>query len=175
MRGDAPYLGVVSPGRFNLYRVALDDDTPDGSRITLDLPSDQERFTFAYLGNERPSLPAKGRWISGIVLTLLSTSIDELKSQHGVSDSVAVSLVGRALFVRFLGDSVKMTVCEKSDFLHRNVRSTARVFCGMVERLNVRIDLRFGCPHFSRRAASSYTKPVDGACWQGKGNDRGRP
>ncbi len=104
MRGDAPYLGVVLPGQLTLYRVALDKRNLDSARIALDIPSDQEQITFAYLGNERPGLAGKGRWISDVVLKLLSTSIDDLIDGLDVSSNDAISLVGRALFTRFLGD-----------------------------------------------------------------------
>lgn len=105
MRGDAPYLGVISPGRFEVYRVALDRKTPAQSRISL--PSDQgaDRDAFAYLVNIRPQAAiSQSGWISNVVLKLLTASITRLISVGGVSDEDAISLVGRALFARFLAD-----------------------------------------------------------------------
>ena len=100
MRGDAPYLGVVSPGRLTLYRVSLDKIKHDRARIDLGIPDGQERMTFAYLGNERPGLGGRGRWISDVVLKLRRASLDDLNNDFGVPRNDAISLVGRALFTR---------------------------------------------------------------------------
>ena len=106
MRGDAPYLGVVRPGKLTLYRVSLDGDPPASARIPLlNIPAGEERATFPHLGNERPGTAFQSRkWISKVVLTLLSTSIEELKTRFNVPDNDAISLVGRALFTRFLAE-----------------------------------------------------------------------
>lgn len=103
MRGDTPYLGIVFPGQLTFYRVSLDKNTPDNSRINLNIPSGGERTTFAYLGNERPGAETR-RWISDVVLKLLTTSIQTLIETIGVTKNDAISLVGRALFARFLAD-----------------------------------------------------------------------
>jgi hypothetical protein len=50
----------------------------------------------------RPEI-ARRNWISDVVLRLLSSSIDAL-IQEGVSNEDAISLVGRALFIRFIAD-----------------------------------------------------------------------
>ncbi len=120
MRGDAPYLGVVLPGQLTLYRVSLDESKPDRVRIDLSIPAGQERMTFSYLGNERPGLADRGRWISDVVLKLLSASIDDLKVNYSVSSNNAISLVGRALFTRFLGDR---NLLLKSDLLSNSIES----------------------------------------------------
>ena len=103
MRGDAPYLGVVRPGQLTLYRVSLDKDPADKTRISL--PAGQERATFPHLSNLRPGVASHPQqWISNVVLTLLRSSIEDLKTRFGVPDNDAISLVGRALFTRFLAD-----------------------------------------------------------------------
>ena len=105
MRGDAPYLGVVRPGQLTLYRVSLDSDPADKARLRLEIPAGQERATFPHLSNDRPGVdPHSRKWISNVVLTLLSASIEELKARFNVADNDAISLVGRALFTRFLAD-----------------------------------------------------------------------
>lgn len=105
MRGDAPYLGVVRPGQLTLYRVSLDKDPAAKARIPLDIPARDGRATFPYLGNQRPGVAAQPRqWITSVVLRLLDASIDELAVRFHVSRADAISLVGRALFTRFLGD-----------------------------------------------------------------------
>ena len=102
MRGDAPYLGVVAPGRLRVYRIALDRKSlrqvgweyGDGARSTV----------FARLGNVRPHAAITHRgWISNVVLSLLSGSTTRL-IELAVSHEDAISLVGRALFTRFLAD-----------------------------------------------------------------------
>jgi hypothetical protein len=102
MRGDAPYLGVVEPGRLTVYQVGLDNLVPAAARIQLPADDKDRQATIAFLGNERPTV-ARPNWISDVVLRLLTSSIDALIS-CGLSDGDAISLVGRALFVRFLAD-----------------------------------------------------------------------
>ena len=105
MRGDAPYLGVVSPGQLTLYRVSLDNRPAAKSPIDLRIPAGAERATFPHLGNQRPGIAARSpQWISNVVLTLLRSSIDNLTAGFSVPDDDAISLVGRALFTRFLAD-----------------------------------------------------------------------
>lgn len=105
MRGDAPYLGVVGSGRLDIYHVGLDDRQPADARVVVGVAPGNEVATFAHLANARPGLPAGNRqWISQVVLKLLSDAIDVLRLQCGVDGDDAISLVGRALFTRFLGD-----------------------------------------------------------------------
>lgn len=104
LRGDAPYLGVVTPGQLILHRIALDAAVPERSRLAAaDLPT-ATHSTFAYLGNRRPGLATKRRWIADVVLKLLGDAINALIEQAQVSNPDAISLVGRALFARFLAD-----------------------------------------------------------------------
>ncbi|OJH43089.1 class I SAM-dependent DNA methyltransferase [Paracoccus sp. SM22M-07] len=105
MRGDAPYLGVVGSGRLDIYNISFDDCRPAEARVDVNVPAGQEIATLAHLANVRPGLSARNRQrISQVVLKLLSGSIDTLKTICGVDDDDAISLVGRALFTRFLGD-----------------------------------------------------------------------
>jgi len=104
MRGDTPYLGVVHPGQLTLYTIALDEFSPQRARVSLGIQEGQEQITFAHLGNNRPGLPGKKRWITDVVLKLLSDAIDTLRIDYNVSEGNAISLVGRVLFTRFLGD-----------------------------------------------------------------------
>lgn len=104
MRGDAPYLAVFVPGSIDVYRVTLDAAASSQARVDLNLPPNEKVSTFAYLGNKRPGIvPGQQQWISQVILNLLSSSIDRLK-KTGVDDEDAISLVGRALFTRFLAD-----------------------------------------------------------------------
>jgi hypothetical protein len=102
MRGDAPYLGVAAPGRLDVYGIALDRSSLEEARVELAIPPAQKLATFLYLANERPGTAANKRWISDVVLKLLTSSIESLAPFAGAEN--AISLVGRALFTRFLAD-----------------------------------------------------------------------
>lgn len=105
MRGDAPYLGVVAPGHLEVYRIALDRKTLSQSRVRLASDAGDLKGSFAYLANLRPQASVSQRgWISNVVLNLLTASISSLIKLGKISDEDAISLVGRALFTRFLAD-----------------------------------------------------------------------
>ena len=104
MRGDAPYLGVVAPGSLHVYRIALDRKSLRQARVGWDDREGAKNTLFARLGNERPHAAiTNSGWISNVVLRLLSGSMTRLIDLD-VSHEDAISLVGRALFTRFLGD-----------------------------------------------------------------------
>ena len=104
MRGDAPYLGVVAPGSLRIYRVALDSKTLGQAQVRWDEGEGARSTVFARLGNVRPQAAITNRgWISNVVLSLLSGSTTGLIELE-VSHEDAISLVGRALFTRFLAD-----------------------------------------------------------------------
>lgn len=105
MRGDAPYLAVVGPGRLEVYRIALDSKSPGQARVDWSDGSDNKVAALARLANIRPQAAISQRnWISNVVLNLLTGSITKLIAIDGVTDEDAISLVGRALFTRFLAD-----------------------------------------------------------------------
>lgn len=104
MRGDAPYVGVVAPGRLDVYRVALDADPIERARIDIGSRADA-LATFPRLANVRPGVSRSGRgWITQVVLDLLDRALDTLRSKCNLRIEDAISLAGRALFARFLGD-----------------------------------------------------------------------
>ena len=104
MRGDAPYLGVVAPGSLHVYRIALDRKSLRQARVRWDDGEGARSLVFARLGNERPHAAiTHSGWISNVVLRLLSGSMTRL-IELGLSHEDAISLVGRALFTRFLAD-----------------------------------------------------------------------
>lgn len=104
MRGDAPYLAVVAPGSLNVYRVALDKKSPWQARVDWQGENVARSAVFAQLANVRPNAAITHQnWISNVVLRLLTGSTRDL-IKRGVPDEDAISLVGRALFTRFLAD-----------------------------------------------------------------------
>ena len=105
MRGDAPYLGVVAPGSLHVYRIALDEKSSHQARVDLGDGGDSGLALLPRLGNARPQAAVPHRsWISDVVLRLLDGSMSKLIDTFDVSDEDAISLVGRALFARFLAD-----------------------------------------------------------------------
>jgi len=105
MRGDAPYLGVVAPGHLRVYRIALDRKSLRQARIGSEDWGRARSTVFARLGNVRPEAAITNRgWISNVVLNLLSGATTRLIDEFKVSHEDAISLVGRALFTRFLAD-----------------------------------------------------------------------
>lgn len=105
MRGDAPYLGVVAPGRLDVYPIALDNKRPGQVRVREGLDTIADIDLLPRLANVRPKAARKRQnWISDVVLNLLTRAIKDLIADAGVDDEDAISLVGRALFTRFLGD-----------------------------------------------------------------------
>lgn len=102
MRGDAPYLAVVKPGTMTIYRVGLDDDIASAD-VPVGRTDAEHGIAIPYLGNSRPHLSANRRWINDVILSLLTDALEEMAALE-VADSDAISLVGRALFIRFLAD-----------------------------------------------------------------------
>ena len=104
MRGDAPYVGVVAPGSLAVYRVALDRKSLRRVRVDWEDKEEARAAIFPRLGNMRPKAAITNRdWISNVILSLLTGSTTGL-IELGVSHDDAISLVGRALFSRFLAD-----------------------------------------------------------------------
>jgi hypothetical protein len=46
MRGDAPYLGIVAPGRLDVYTIALDRKKPAQARVAIDASATRSRICF---------------------------------------------------------------------------------------------------------------------------------
>lgn len=108
LRGDAPYLGIVRPGQLTIHRVSLDADGDRASQVQL---SDDIRATFSVLANSRPDVAPQKKWISGIVLKLLRDAIRELLCHREIARNDAISLAGRAVFLRFLADRNLLPDC----------------------------------------------------------------
>lgn len=102
LRGDAPYLALFRPGHLTIHRISLDNDDPEACRLT-ELPTENTRAVFPVLANSRPGAECNKKWISQIVLKLLKDTINDLR-RNDVAGNDAISLTGRALFLRFLGD-----------------------------------------------------------------------
>jgi hypothetical protein len=105
MRGDAPYLGIVDVGHLDVYRIALDQKTTGQARVSEAHDPAEPWMVLPHLANHRPDAALSDRhWISQVVLRLLTDAINDLIQRAKVNHEDAISLVGRALFTRFLAD-----------------------------------------------------------------------
>ena len=97
MRGDAPYLGLLAPGRLDVYSIALDRKSLRQAHVSRE-EDGSWLATITRLGNTRPlAATSHSNWISNVVLRLLTGSTTRLAEMDGVSGADAISLVGRAL------------------------------------------------------------------------------
>jgi len=103
MRGGAPYVCVIMGGQLTVYSLGLDSATLKAAELKLVALSGRSQV-LPYLSNNRPSSTARRRWIEQVVISLLDDAITQLVTSCRVSGADAISLVGRALFVRFLAD-----------------------------------------------------------------------
>lgn len=108
LRGEAAYLGVVRPGQLVIHHLALDEFGRKASELRGASEIDP-RVTLPWLANSRPEISSKRRWVSQVVLQLLRDTIRKLMAckindKDTISGNDAISLAGRALFLRFLGD-----------------------------------------------------------------------
>ena len=102
MRGDAPYIAVTHMGRLTFYGVGLDNKSNDATKAFRNEIADVG-LLIPHIVNERPGLASKQRWISDVILKLLTDALDALVALE-IQDGDAISFVGRALFTRFLAD-----------------------------------------------------------------------
>ena len=106
MRGDTPYLGVVNTKQLKVYNLGLDDEPLQRTRVNLKNSKESNGAIFAELCNCRPDASVNDeKWISNVILNLLNDTIDRLiQIEDFANKDVVISLVGRALFARFLAD-----------------------------------------------------------------------
>lgn len=102
LRGDAPYLAVVEPGRLTLYDVAL-EERPSESRDTVAKQEERARTVFYRLHVSPLVDGPHRRFVHDVLFELLSDAVDGLQECRVERDD-AISLAGRALFARFLID-----------------------------------------------------------------------
>ena len=112
MRGDTPYMGIVAEKSFKVYNIALDEMNLNEVNMHTSAGLTDQKALFNYLWNNRPdskiNLP---NWVSNVILRLLCESINNLIDIGDISsDFDAISLVGRALFTRFLIDRKILSV-----------------------------------------------------------------
>lgn len=111
-RADAPFLGVVTPGVITIYPIEIVDVAPNPIR-TFDEQASRFAVRDFLTGAEWPALErSRGsksdeRWLDAFLLKLLNGAAETLRerfTKNELSDASVISLIGRALFSRFLTD-----------------------------------------------------------------------
>ncbi|MCB9744388.1 MAG: N-6 DNA methylase [Alphaproteobacteria bacterium] len=112
-RGDVPFLVVVEPAQIGIYGVGLDGvDIHQALVKTVRILDGDAKSTFRRLEllSERATKP--GQSIEDHLVGLLESTVGKLA--HSMSNSDAITLAARALFVRFLLDRKIVTRADWS-------------------------------------------------------------
>lgn len=111
-RADARFLGVITPGVISIYPIEIVDVIPNPIKLFDDSASVFAIRDFL-TGTEWPDLnkgraaKAEDRWLDAFLLKLLNGAAETLRdsfTKNELSDASVISLIGRALFSRFLSD-----------------------------------------------------------------------
>lgn len=100
MRGDPAWLGILQPGRLDIYATDLLPD-PAVPPISFPMNSVEAQAVLPRLAHgEDLAKPATLR-LRDVLLDLMTDAGEELKS-YGLSTNESIALTGRALFFRYL-------------------------------------------------------------------------
>lgn len=107
-RASADYLAFVEPGRITVYPLTLSEQLPQAWTIGPDDPAAAGLVpAIAAPSDPYPGLPIQhasaATAVHDLLISLLTQTTAAL-TKHGLAHLDALSLVGRALFVRFLAD-----------------------------------------------------------------------
>jgi hypothetical protein len=100
MRGDPAWLGVLRPGRLDIYATDLDPD-PDTAPKTYSQDSGEARAVLPRLAQGEDLAPPGSLLLRDELLGLMTHAAEELKG-YGLSTDEVIALTGRALFFRYL-------------------------------------------------------------------------
>lgn len=107
-RAGADHLALIEPGRLTIYPVALSAERPEPWTIEHDDPAAAGLVpAIAAPSDPYPGLPTRQVSAATAVhelLIRLMTRTTEALTKYGIAHLDALSLVGRALFMRFLAD-----------------------------------------------------------------------
>lgn len=102
LRGDIDFLGIVEPGRLTVYGVSLEPDLlQPGQLQKVGVTEAAAPTTIPLLALQPPSVHHEE--IRNLLFRLLDQTTDALAAL-GIEANDALSLAGRALFLRFLVD-----------------------------------------------------------------------
>lgn len=114
LRGDAPYLGLLSGGTLTVLRLAIDTATLQDATLKVFQGDDHAEAIWAYsrlsAGWDDADAPNARRGarveLTRVIRDLLDTALNVLVSEQGggAHPEDGLSIVGRALFARFLAD-----------------------------------------------------------------------
>lgn len=113
-RADARFLGVITPGVITIYPIAFVGDIPDAIN-SFEFSEANFAIRDFLTGAEWPSFDGKKsrkakadeHWLDAFLLKLLNSAAETLResfTKNELSDASVISLIGRALFSRFLTD-----------------------------------------------------------------------
>jgi N-6 DNA Methylase len=104
-RGERAYLGILEPGQLTVIPVNLSSDLPTPERYVAGTGRALTFFSRLSLGEyDGKGEAATPDYVYDEMLRLLQHVADELADGHGLMGGDVLSLVGRALFFRFLCD-----------------------------------------------------------------------
>lgn len=137
-RADARFLGVIAPGVITIYPIEIVDVVPNA--IQSFEASDSNFAIRDFLtGAEWPSLDRKRsrkadeRWLDAFLLNLLNGAAETLResfTKNELSDSSVISLIGRALFSRFLIDR-NIVSYEDIRLITQNAQSPSELYASI--------------------------------------------
>lgn len=109
-RADARFLAVLSPGVVTVYKIGFFDGTEASQYLFKDAPGGI-KLRNLISGLDTASLTSleksNAQWLEGLLFQLLkgaAKDIREAVSENALSNGDVISLIGRALFTRFLAD-----------------------------------------------------------------------
>ena len=100
MRGDPAWLGVLSPGRLDIYATDLRPD-PNAAPQPYSTGSDEAHAVLPRLAQGEDLAPAGSLMLREVLLDLMTHAGEELRN-YGLSTDETIALAGRALFFRYL-------------------------------------------------------------------------
>jgi len=100
MRGDAAWLGVLHPGRLDIYATDLRPD-PDAQAASFTLGSGEALSVLPRLAQGEDLAPRSSLRLRDELLRLMTDAGEALKN-HGLSTHETIALTGRVLFFRYL-------------------------------------------------------------------------
>ncbi|MBK9751928.1 MAG: N-6 DNA methylase [Nannocystis sp.] len=108
LRAGADHLALLEPGRITIYPLALSAERPNPWTIERDDPAAPGLIpAIAAPSDPYPGLPSRpvsaATAVHDLLIGLLTRTTETL-TNYGIAHLDALSLVGRALFIRFLAD-----------------------------------------------------------------------
>ncbi len=100
MRGDPAWLGVLQPGRLDIYATDLRPD-PATSPVTFPMDSVEAQAVLPRLAHGENLAEPASLLLRDVLLDLMVHAGEELKG-YGLSTDESIALTGRALFFRYL-------------------------------------------------------------------------